>query len=174
MMTPEQKKIAQLTFAIDHFKKYDAERKAYYKELEMEAGILRSERDELKDILEAQTPDSQLGIIKQLREKIKNQRETIQTLTAKLSLINAQQSLVDATDSDWKSLSDEEIKKKYQTLSFKRQVHNQQQAIKELKKINEELLYRVIHPEEAKKISEKITSLLSKLTKLTEEDNQEE
>ena len=49
LLTPQEKEIANLKLAIQAFKKYDKERKEYYKEAMVELGQLRSYVQELEE-----------------------------------------------------------------------------------------------------------------------------
>lgn len=73
LMTPQEAKIAKLKVIIDNFKKYDEERKKYYKESMLELGQLRSYVEELEE-------DDRVTLIKNYRKRISGLEKRVATL----------------------------------------------------------------------------------------------
>ena len=157
LLTPEQRRIAQLTYTIEKFKKYDDERKEYYRKLETEIGMLRSERDELKDLLSKDEIR-----FKQQEDQIAQLKKNVSSLTKKIDQ-NAQLS-----KENWSNLSLDEGNIINKMLATFQLIRKQNQAIQLIKKTNDELLYRMIHPTDAATITAKLDELLSKMTETVE------
>ncbi len=158
LFTEDQKKIMRLTHTIEQFKKYDAERKKHYSKLELEVGMLRSERDELRDIFES------LAGEKETKNVIKILIDENLGLRKQISILARKQNLSKASSEEWAQITDDEVDDKTKRLKYVRQINKLNETIKKLKKANQELLYRILQPIEAKEIVEKMNNLLSELT----------
>ena len=75
LLDPREVMIGRLKSKIEAFKKYDEERKSYYREALIKLG-------ELESLIDESDPE------RKLRDKIKNQKKVIQSLQAKLVIKN--------------------------------------------------------------------------------------
>lgn len=79
----KDREIARLKLTIEHFKKYDEERKEYYAEKMNRLEQLESYISELEN-----DKDSPVSVIKKLEEKIASQKDEIRTLSMNIQAHN--------------------------------------------------------------------------------------
>ena len=134
LLSPKDKEIAKLKRIIDKFKKYDKERKEYYRESLIELG-------ELKEFVESD------DITYAMSQKIKNYKKTITDMTKSINYCKALEAGI-AID----ELDSEDVK-----------IAVLQKKISDLKKDNEKYLLEIVKLRKAlnDKINEENSSRLS-------------
>ena len=134
LVSPKDKEIAKLKRTIDKFKKYDKERKEYYREALIELG-------ELKEFVESD------DITYAMSQKIKNYKKTITDMTKSINYCKALEAGI-AID----KLDSEDVK-----------IAVLQKKISDLKKDNEKYLLEIVklRKELNDKINEENSSRLS-------------
>jgi|GEM_PF-6302928 len=85
LLSAEEKKIARLTTTIERFKKYDAERKEYLRELEVKLQDMTYYCDDLRAMIVEDDPS---GTLQNLLDQNKKQRETIKQMKLQNSVHN--------------------------------------------------------------------------------------
>lgn len=115
LLSPKDKEIAKLKKTIDKFKKYDKERKEYYREALIELG-------ELKEFIESD------DITYAMSQKIKNYKKTITDMTRSINYCKALEAgvIIDELDSE------------------KVKIAALQKKISDLKKDNEKYLLEIV------------------------------
>lgn len=122
---PKDIKIAKLKLAIENFKKYDKERKEYYKDAMVRLGEYESLLDEATDHNE---------IIKKLRKKIKGQKDTIRGLERIIAKNNIPEEIKNLC------VTDLQIALHNKT----RELCKVKEELKSLRKTNSDLIYRIV------------------------------
>lgn len=115
LLSPKDKEIAKLKRTIDKFKKYDKERKEYYREALIELG-------ELKEFVESD------NITYAMSQKIKNYKKTITDMTRSINYCKALEAGVTIDELD----------------SEKVKIAALQKKISDLKKDNEKYLLEIV------------------------------
>lgn len=115
LLSPKDKEIAKLKRTIDKFKKYDKERKEYYREALIELG-------ELKEFVESD------DITYAMSQKIKNYKKTITDMTRSINYCKALEAGVTIDELD----------------SEKVKIAALQKKISDLKKDNEKYLLEIV------------------------------
>ena len=149
LFTEDQKKIMRLTHTIEQFKKYDAERKKHYSKLELEVGMLRSERDELRDIFES------LAGEKETKNVIKILIDENLGLRKQISILARKQNLSKASSEEWAQITDDEVDDKTKRLKYVRQINKLNETIKKLKRRTKNCSTESYNPLRPKRLSKR-------------------
>lgn len=134
LLTPHQIEVYRLTRKIESFKKYDRERKEYYKNILFEYGQLKAFVEEIKDGNEyIKSLESQLKIMRNNFESIKGEN-------TKLRSENIMLKTIASTD----GITDEE----FDMLKLKKRIKDLEAAVKKQKDTINNLIYQLTQKNE--------------------------
>lgn len=137
MMNPKDLEISKLKQTIEAFKKYDKKRNDFIQKLQWELEDVSQKYVDLKKSV----PADVLEVENKYKEKIKNLRQTVAGQHRSLERLHKIKCFIENKDLIERA---EEVLKNYTVVQLKEMNNNLQREIENLRKTNNELVYKLV------------------------------